>query len=100
MSMGDRYKFPFAGDKVYRESNWAGRQMSSVIEELRDERLAAEAELAARITVIEERLRIVNDYNDFDGQYPELVEAYKKFKHEEEKMLTFEALKNSGDNGS
>ena len=61
--------------------------------ELRDE---AEAELNTRITVIEERLFIAEMNPEWDTvTYPELMEAFHKFKEEELKMLTFETLKNS-----
>ena len=57
----------------------------------------AEADLEDRIRKIEDRLLIVSDVEEFNEQYPDLKEAYDKFREEEAKMQTFETLKK--DNG-
>lgn len=73
-----------------------GTPYAEVFENERRLRDEAEAKLNTRITVIEERLFIAEMDPEWDTiTYPELMKAFRKFKEEELKMMTFEALKNS-----
>ena len=75
-----------------------GVSYQDVFDYEREMREKVEDELKTRIEQIEDRLFIIEQCPDFTDQYPELKAAYEKFKEEEAKMETFEALKNSGDN--
>ncbi len=73
-----------------------GTSFTDCIKGERELREEAEAGLRSRIAIIEDRLFIIDAGNvQLDIAYPDLVKAYKKFKKEESKMKTFEALKNS-----
>lgn len=72
----------------------AGTSYTEVIVAERKLREEAEATINMRLAVIEERLFIAERNPNWDTvSYPELMEAFNKFKEEELKMLTFEALK-------
>jgi len=71
-----------------------GTSLKTAINEERELREEAEATINMRLSVIEERLFIAEQNPEWDTvSYPELMEAFNKFKNEELKMLTFEALK-------
>ena len=73
-----------------------GTSYTVVIEEERRLREEAEHKINGRLREVEERLCIVDAGSvALSVDYPDLVKAYKKFKKEESKMKTFEALKNS-----
>jgi len=73
-----------------------GTSWSDVIDKEREIREEAEDKLARRIHALEERFFIAEQNPEWDTiTYPELLEAFNKFKEEELKMMTFEALKNS-----
>ena len=73
-----------------------GTSYEDVFHSERKLREDAESVLEARLAIIEERLRIIDAGSvQLDIAYPHLVKAYNKFKEEESKMKTFEALKNS-----
>lgn len=80
-------------------SRWpTGTSYEDVFDYERALREEEEAKLADRIRQIEDRLLIVNDVEKFEEQYPDLKEAYDKFREEEAKMMTFEALKKDDGN--
>jgi len=78
-----------------------GDSMATVIDGERKDREEAEAILDRRIHALEERLFIVEMNPEWDTiSYPELMEAFHKFKEEELKMMTFEAIKYGKIDGS
>ena len=81
-------------------SRWpTGTSYEDVFDYERELREEAERKLSERIRKIEDRLALIEDVEKFEEDYPTLREAYDKFREEEQKMLTFETLKKSGDNG-
>lgn len=75
-------------------SSWpAGVKVQDVIDWESEIRQKAEADLERRIKQLEDRMCIVESCENFQEAYPELKAAYDKFREEEAKMLTFEALK-------
>lgn len=73
-----------------------GTSYTVVIENERKLREDVEDRLDRRLHAVEERLFIAEMNPDWDTvTYPELMEAFNKFKEEELKMMTFEALRNS-----
>jgi hypothetical protein len=71
-----------------------GTSMTTVIEEERKLREEAEAILDRRIHALEERFFIAQMNPEWDTvSYPQVMEAFHKFKEEELKMMTFEAIK-------
>ena len=80
-------------DELYPQ----GTSYTDVFRGEREQREKAEGELRERIERIEDRLFIVESVPDFTDQYPELEKAFNRYKEEEEKMLTFEALKKDND---
>ena len=71
-----------------------GSDMTHVINTEADLREKANEVFDRRLLAIEDRLCIV-DPASVNTEYPKLVEAYKRFREEEEIMQTFEALRNS-----
>ncbi len=72
-----------------------GTSYTEVLKGERLIRMEAEAKLDCRIAILEDQMMIVESYDNFPNQYPKLKAAYEKFREEEAKMKTFEALKNS-----
>lgn len=73
-----------------------GTPYTEVFDNERKLREEAEDKFDRRLHALEERLFIAEMNPEWDTiSYPELMEAFHKFKEEELKMMTFEALKNS-----
>ena len=77
-------------DDLYQQ----GTSYTEVIKNERKLREVAEEQLNRRLLAIEDRLCIV-DRTVLSDEYPDLVEAYERFREEEAKVGTFEALKDS-----
>lgn len=72
-----------------------GTSFTEVVDKERKLREEAEEKVDRRLCRIEERLFIMEKCPNFQSSYPKLIKAFNKFKEEELKMKTFEALKNS-----
>lgn len=78
-----------------------GTPYTEVFDNERKLREEAESKLDRRIHALEERFFIAEMNPDWITiNYPELMEAFAKFKEEELKMMTFEAIKHGKIDGS